>query len=98
MLGIAPASPTSWDLGPRLHLRVGVGGTLNFMKESRRNSYGHHGSKRHELAQHVHSRGSHAFTHILLSTQLQPRGTKRQLERSAITEFGIEFVVSFEGT
>ena len=30
VLGIAPASPTSWDLGP---LRFGVGGTLNSMKE-----------------------------------------------------------------
>ena len=28
-LGIAPASPASWDLGPRLHIRFGVGGTLN---------------------------------------------------------------------
>jgi hypothetical protein len=31
VLGIAPASPTSWDLGPRLHIRFGVGGTLNSM-------------------------------------------------------------------
>ena len=29
MLGIAPASPPSWDLCPRLHIRFGVGGTLN---------------------------------------------------------------------
>jgi hypothetical protein len=46
---------------------------------NRRNSHGHHGSKRRELAQHAHSRGSHAFTHTLTSTQLQPRGAKRQL-------------------
>ena len=32
---------------------------------TRRNSDGHHGSKRRELAQHSHSRGSHAFTHTL---------------------------------
>ena len=32
-------------------------------KFNRRDSRGHHGSKRHELAQqHAHSRGSHAFT------------------------------------
>ena len=29
-----------------------------------------------ELVQHTHSRGSHAFTHTLTSTQLQPRGAK----------------------
>ena len=34
MLGIAPASPTSWDLGPiSIYIRFGVGGTLNSMKE-----------------------------------------------------------------
>ena len=33
VLGIAPASPTSWDLGPRLRIRFGVGGTLNSMKQ-----------------------------------------------------------------
>ena len=32
---------------------------------NKRNSHGHHGSKRRELAQHAHSSGSHAFTHIL---------------------------------
>ena len=32
VLGIVPASPTSWDLGPRHHIRFGVGGTLNSMK------------------------------------------------------------------
>ena len=31
----------------------------------RRSSHGHRGSKRRELAQHAHSRGSHAFTHTL---------------------------------
>ena len=36
VLGIAPASPTSWDLGPRLHnIRFGVGGTLNSMKDEK---------------------------------------------------------------
>ena len=46
---------------------------------NRRSSRGNHGSKRRELVQHTHSRGSHAFTHTLTSTQLQPRGAKRQL-------------------
>ena len=38
VLGIAPASPTSWDLGPRLHIyiRFGVGGTLNSKKKEKR--------------------------------------------------------------
>ena len=36
--------------------------------------------KRRELAHHAHSRGSHAFTHTLTSTQSQPRCcAKRQL-------------------
>ena len=46
---------------------------------NRRSSHGHHGSKRLELAQDAHSRGSHAFTHTRTSTQLQPRGVKRLL-------------------
>ena len=46
---------------------------------NRRSSYDHHGSKRRELAQHAHSHGLHAFTHTLVSTQLQPLFTKRQL-------------------
>ena len=47
---------------------------------NRRNFHGHdHGSKWRELAQHAHSHGSHAFTDTLTSTQLQPRGAKRQL-------------------
>ena len=46
---------------------------------NRRSSYGHHGSKRRELAQHAHQRGSHASTHTLTSTQLQPPCTKRLL-------------------
>ena len=33
VLGVAPASTTSWDLGPRLHVRFGVSGTLNSMKQ-----------------------------------------------------------------
>ena len=40
---------------------------------------GHHGSKRREMAQHAHSHKSHAFTHTLTSTQLQPHCAKRQL-------------------
>ena len=32
---------------------------------NRRSSHGHRGSKRRELAQHAHSRGSYAFTHTL---------------------------------
>ena len=46
---------------------------------NRRSSHGNHGSERRELAQHARSRGSHAFTHTLTSTQLQPLGAKRQL-------------------
>ena len=46
---------------------------------NRCSSHCHHGSKCCELVQHVHSCGSHAFTHTLTSTQLQPRGAKRQL-------------------
>ena len=48
---------------------------------NRHTSYDHHGSKRRELAQHAHSRGSHAFTHTrrYTPTQLQPRCAKRQL-------------------
>ena len=41
-----------------------------YEEELRRSSHGHHGSKRRELVQHAHSRGSHAFTHTLTSTQL----------------------------
>ena len=37
-----------------------------------RSSHDYHGSKHRELTQHAHSRGSHAFTHTLKSTQLQP--------------------------
>ena len=44
-----------------------------------RDSHGHHGSRRRELAQHAHWHRSHTFTHTLTSTQLQPRGAKRQL-------------------
>ena len=51
----------------------------NNNNNNRRNSHGHHGSKRRELAQHAHSRGSHAFTRTLTSTQLQLRCAKRQL-------------------
>ena len=32
---------------------------------NRRSSHGYRGSKRRELAQHAHSRGSRAFTHTL---------------------------------
>ena len=32
---------------------------------NRRNSHGHHGSKRREVSQDAHSHGSHAFTHTL---------------------------------
>ena len=53
------------------------------MKTSnRRNYHAHHGSKRRKLPQHTHSHGSHAFTHTLTSTQLQPRGAKHQLSYS----------------
>ena len=33
---------------------------------NRRGFHGQHGSKRRELAQHAHSRGSHAFTRTLI--------------------------------
>ena len=46
---------------------------------NRHSSHGHHGSKRHELAQHAHSRGLYTFTHTVTSTQLQPCCAKRQL-------------------
>ena len=46
---------------------------------NRRDSHCKHGSKRRELTQHAHSHGSHALTHTLTTTQLQPRGAKRQL-------------------
>ena len=46
---------------------------------NRCSSHDHHGSKRCKLAQHAHSHGSHAFTHTLISTQLQPRCAKRQV-------------------
>ena len=46
----------------------------NFNKHS---SHGHHGSKRRNmLEQHA---GSHTFTHILTSTQLQPLCAKHKL-------------------
>ena len=63
---------------------------------NRHSSHGHYGSKRGELAQRAHSRGSHAFTRTLPSTQLQPRGAKRQLGYLVIpTEFGIRFLFYF---
>ena len=44
--------------------------TIIMKNFSRRSFHGHHGSKRGELAQQAHSRGSHAFTHdTLTSTQ-----------------------------
>ena len=52
----------------------------------RRSSHGHHGSKRLELVQHAHLRGSHAFTHTLNSYNHIVRSAS-----SAITELGIQF-------
>ena len=46
---------------------------------NRLSSLGHHGLKRCELSQRAHSHWSHAFTHTLTSTQLQPRVVKHQL-------------------
>ena len=48
-----------------------------------------HSSKCRELAQQVHSRGSHAFTHTVTSTQLQPlcNCAKRQLSYYRIWNF-----------
>ena len=34
----------------------------------RRNSYGHHGSKRRALVQYVHSPGSHSFSRTFINT------------------------------
>ena len=39
---------------------------------NRCDSHGYHGSKRRELTQHIHSHGSHAFTHTLILTQFAP--------------------------
>ena len=48
-----------------------------------RSSHGHHGSKRRELTQHAHSRGSHAFTHTLINTVTTTlRETPAQLLRN----------------
>ena len=58
-----------------------------------KNFNGHHGSQRHELAQHAHSRGSHTFTHTLTSTQLQPHCAKHQLSYDSIWN-----QILFEGT
>ena len=47
-----------------------------------RSSHGYHGSKRRELTQlttHTHVDRTHSLTHVLTSTQLQPRDAKRQL-------------------
>ena len=46
---------------------------------NRRSSHGYHGSKLRVLAQHAHSRGTHAFIHTLTSTKLHARCAKRQL-------------------
>ena len=51
---------------------------MNNEELNRRSSYGHRGSKRRDLAQHAHSRGSQAVTHTLTPTQLQPLCAKRQ--------------------
>ena len=51
---------------------------------NRHSSHGHHGLKRHKLAQHTHTRGSHAFTYTVTSTQLQPRCAERQLSYNRI--------------
>ena len=52
------------------------------IKNFRRDSHGHHGSKCCKLAQHAHSHGSHTCTHTLTihqHSELPPRGAKRQL-------------------
>ena len=46
-----------------------------------------------KLAQHAQSRGSHAFTHTLTSTQLQPHCVKRQL-----SYYKVWNQILFEGT
>ena len=80
--GVLPDQWSDWAGGPPprgqlCSIRVSM--TMMTMKNfNRRSSHGHHGSKRRELAQHAHSRGSHSLTHFI-STQLQPRGTRRQL-------------------
>ena len=42
---------------------------------NRRNSHGHHDSKRRELAQHAHSHGSHAFTHTFYNHVVRSVGS-----------------------
>ena len=65
---------------------------MRFFKNMR-SYHDHRGSKRRELTQHAHARGSHAFTYTLTSILLQPRCASAS---SAITLFGIEF--HFEDT
>ena len=60
-------------------------------------SHGQHGSKRRELAQHTHSRGSHSFTHTLTSTQLQRLCAKRQPSYYIISTESFFFVKVPEG-
>ena len=57
---------------------------------NRRSSHGHHGSKRHELAQHAHARGLHAFTHLQLHQHSYNHVVRSAT--SVITEFGIFFL------
>ena len=45
-----------------VHVHIMIMIMKNF---NRRNSHGHHGSKRCKLVQHAHSHGSHAFIHTL---------------------------------
>ena len=61
---------------------------------NRRNSHDHHGSKHRELAQHVHSGGSHTFTHSHTLTSYMNTVHKPVVwsTSSAITEFGIIFL------
>ena len=61
----AQAEPAS-NPGPPLCETLIIIIIIIIMKNfNRRSSHGHHGSKRHKLAQHAHSRGSHTFTHTL---------------------------------
>ena len=54
--------------------------------------------KRRKLAQHALSHGSHAFTHTLTSTQLQPCGAKHQLSYYFSGHAGSFSVSVFHGT
>ena len=58
---------------------------------NRRSSHCHNGSKRRELAQHAHARGSQAFIHS--HTYINSYNHVVRIAGWAISEFGIEFLI-----